>query len=48
MTVQLTSPNTVSILWLLPQILVVSIAEILFAITLITFAFTEVRYIKIK
>lgn len=46
MTVQLTSPNTVSILWLLPQIFVVSIAEILFAVTLITFSFTEVRVTK--
>lgn len=44
MTVQLTPPNSVSIFWLLPQITVMVVAEILFAVTQMTFSFTEVIF----
>lgn len=42
MKVEVTSPNTVSILWLLPQYVVVTIGEVLFSVTGLTFSFTEV------
>lgn len=38
----ITSPNTVNILWQLPQILVITVAEIMFSITGLEFSYSQV------
>ena len=39
--VMLTKPNTISMLWLLPQYVILTAGEVLFSITSLAFAFTQ-------
>ena len=39
--VEVTTPNSISILWLLPQYFVVTVAEVMFSVTGLTFSFTQ-------
>ena len=39
----LTTPNIVHMLWLLPQIIIITVGEIMFSITGIEFAYSQVR-----
>jgi dipeptide/tripeptide permease len=44
----MTSPNTISMLWQLPQYVVITVAEIMFSVTLLSFVFSEVKIESIK
>jgi hypothetical protein len=45
MDVIITPPNTLSMLWQIPQYLVITAGEIMFSITTLSFAFTEVKFV---
>lgn len=42
MTVEVTPPNSVNILWLLPQYFVVTVGEVMFSVTGLTFSYSQV------
>ena len=48
MNIEVTSPNSVHILWLIPQYFVVTIGEVMFSVTGLTFSFTQVRMNEIE
>ncbi|KZS12129.1 putative Peptide transporter family 1 [Daphnia magna] len=41
MTVEVTPPNSVNILWLLPQYFVVTVGEVMFSVTGLTFSYSQ-------
>jgi dipeptide/tripeptide permease len=45
MDVIITPPNTLSMLWQIPQYVVITAAEIMFSISTLSFTFTEVNFI---
>ena len=44
MVVEVTPPNSVHILWLVPQFFIMTVAEVMFSVTGLQFSFTQVRW----
>ena len=47
-TFQLTSENSISMLWLIPQYFVMVIAEVFFSVTGLEFSYSQVFYVNVK
>lgn len=48
MSIEVTPPNSVHMLWLFPQYFVMAIAEVMFSITGLQFSFTQVQSIHVS
>ena len=44
MLVEVTPPNSIHILWQVPQYFIMTVAEVMFSVTGLQFSFTQVNY----